>query len=83
MDSFIEDAIDEAEQREEEAPGGTGDASAGADADTGTTDAGEGGAPPSGSMTDEELASVVDDLDTEITVFGCGGAGGNTVTRMY
>jgi len=34
-------------------------------------------------MTDEELASVVDDLDTEITVFGCGGAGGNTVTRMY
>jgi cell division protein FtsZ len=33
-------------------------------------------------MTDDELASVVKDLETKITVVGCGGAGGNTVTRM-
>ena len=36
----------------------------------------------SGTMTDAELASVVQDLETKITVVGCGGAGGNTVTRM-
>ncbi|WP_049903588.1 cell division protein FtsZ [Halococcus agarilyticus] len=35
-----------------------------------------------GTMTNEELAGVVDDLKTQITVVGCGGAGSNTVTRM-
>lgn len=33
-------------------------------------------------MTDEELAAVVDDLSTEISVVGCGGGGCNTVDRM-
>ena len=74
MDSIIEDAIDEAEtdgetSAEEPVPTDDGD----------TTDAGVKG---SGTMTDEELASVVKDLETKITVVGCGGAGGNTVTRM-
>ena len=36
----------------------------------------------SGTMTDEELAAIVADLETSITVVGCGGAGSNTVTRM-
>jgi cell division protein FtsZ len=36
----------------------------------------------SGTMTDEELATIVADLETSITVVGCGGAGSNTVTRM-
>jgi cell division protein FtsZ len=35
-----------------------------------------------GTMTNEELSGVVDDLKTQITVVGCGGAGSNTVTRM-
>jgi len=72
MDSIIEDAIDEAEDEapqsppRTEEPGGTG-------AEETST---------SGQMTDEELADVVKDLETKITVVGCGGAGGNTVTRM-
>jgi len=71
MDSIIEDAIDEAEE--------DGQASTGESTATNTTDADVKG---SGTMTDEELASVVKDLETKITVVGCGGAGGNTVTRM-
>ena len=70
MDSIIDDAIEEAEEEREEAPEETDD----------------GGAPEqpatSGTMTDEELASIVQELETKITVVGCGGAGGNTVTRM-
>ncbi|MFB6192229.1 MAG: cell division protein FtsZ, partial [Haloarculaceae archaeon] len=76
MDSIIEDAIDEAEQNGEEAPAGTG-------APANSTDNGSApGAGGSGTMTDDELAAVVDDLETKITVVGCGGAGGNTVSRM-
>ncbi|WP_332898358.1 MULTISPECIES: cell division protein FtsZ [unclassified Haladaptatus] len=71
MDSIIEDAIEEAEQdRGGEAPPGAENGSKGK------------GMKTSGTMTDEELLSVVDDLKTEITVVGCGGAGSNTVTRM-
>ncbi|MFC6732003.1 MULTISPECIES: cell division protein FtsZ [unclassified Haladaptatus] len=71
MDSIIEDAIEEAEQdRGEEAPQGAQNGANGQ------------GMKTSGTMTDEELLSVVDDLKTEITVVGCGGAGSNTVTRM-
>ncbi|PSQ01529.1 cell division protein FtsZ [Halobacteriales archaeon QS_5_70_17] len=78
MDSLIEDAIDEAEgEREEESPRGNGAEPSGS---KNTEPAGSG--TGSGTMTDEELASVVEDLETKITVFGCGGAGGNTVTRM-
>jgi cell division protein FtsZ len=75
MDSLIEDAIDEAEQAEEESPRGNGAEPEGAR----NTDRDVTG---SGAMTDDELAEVVRDLETKITVFGCGGAGGNTVTRM-
>ncbi|TKR24594.1 cell division protein FtsZ [Natronomonas salsuginis] len=72
MDSIIEDAIEEAEE-DGEVP------AAEATSDTaGTTSDVKG----SGTMTDEELAEVVKDLETKITVVGCGGAGGNTVTRM-
>jgi cell division protein FtsZ len=74
MDSIIDDAIDEAEEEREEAR------DEGGQTDTSGTGAGE--PSTSGQMTDEELASVVKDLETKITVVGCGGAGGNTVTRM-
>ncbi|PSQ43367.1 cell division protein FtsZ [Halobacteriales archaeon SW_7_68_16] len=37
----------------------------------------------SATMTDEQLEGVLDDLQTDITVVGCGGAGGNTVDRMH
>jgi cell division protein FtsZ len=71
MDSIIDDAIDEAEEkREDEAEPETKEMST---ADNPST---------TGQMTDEELAAVVEDLETKITVVGCGGAGGNTVTRM-
>jgi cell division protein FtsZ len=73
MDSIIEDAIDEAEGE------GTGNGSAGENAGGAAT---RGEPSTSGQMTDEELADVVEDLETKITVVGCGGAGGNTVTRM-
>ena len=73
MDSIIEDAIGEAEE--------DGETSAGEPASAGST-AATTDVNGSGTMTDEELADVVDNLDTEITVVGCGGAGGNTVTRM-
>ncbi len=71
MDSIIEDAIDEAEE-DGERPAGASDETGDSSADV----------KSSGTMTDEELASVVKDLETKITVVGCGGAGGNTVTRM-
>ena len=73
MDSIIEDAIGEAEE--------DGEASAGEPASADYNGAGAD-VKGSGTMTDDELASVVKDLETNITVVGCGGAGGNTVTRM-
>ena len=74
MDSIIDDAIDEAEEEREEArEEGGQNTTSGTTAEEPST---------SGQMTDEELASVVKDLETKITVVGCGGAGGNTVTRM-
>ncbi|WP_123536329.1 cell division protein FtsZ [Halosimplex salinum] len=74
MDSIIDDAIDEAEEEREAPAGEQTDESPGA---TGTEEM-----STSGQMSDEELADVVKDLETKITVVGCGGAGGNTVTRM-
>ncbi|MFW5919393.1 MAG: cell division protein FtsZ [Halanaeroarchaeum sp.] len=68
MDSIVQDAIDEAEAE----PSASGD--------------GENAVPDesgSGNMTDEELQSVLEDLQTEITVVGCGGAGSNTIDRMF
>jgi cell division protein FtsZ len=70
MDSIVDNAIDEAE-----------------DGDTPEDelrDEAAGDEPhPTGEMTDEELKDVLDDLQTNITVVGCGGAGGNTVKRMF
>jgi len=74
MDSIIDDAIDEAEEEREEARDEGGQSATGGTATEEPS--------TSGQMTDEELASVVKDLETKITVVGCGGAGGNTVTRM-
>ena len=76
MDSIVEDAIEDAEE-----PGD------GAAAETDATrepapDASENGTNRTGKMTDEELEDVLEDLQTDITVVGCGGAGGNTVNRM-
>jgi len=73
MDSIVDDAIDEAEESPREDAGGPGNV----DRD------GHSGAPSqSGTMTDDELEDVLQDLQTNITVVGCGGAGGNTVNRM-
>ncbi|MDS0298002.1 cell division protein FtsZ [Halogeometricum sp. S1BR25-6] len=68
MDSIVDDAIDEAEE--------TGDGR--------SVDGLEDDQPRrSGTMTDDELKDVLQDLQTDITVVGCGGAGGNTVNRMH
>ena len=76
MDSIVEDAIDEAEgeapEEAEETQGGFGDE---------VTQREVSG--PSGTMTDEELKDVLSDLETNITVVGCGGGGGNTINRMF
>jgi cell division protein FtsZ len=72
MDSIIDSAIDEAETEADPAEQPTQESSAMSAEEPAT----------SGQMTEDELASVVDDLETKITVVGCGGAGGNTVTRM-
>ena len=81
MDSIIDEAIESEGSGEDtadpgsrsgpEEPPDSSSERSGADSDS-----------DSGTMTDAELASVVQDLETKITVVGCGGAGGNTVTRM-
>ncbi|AEH38569.1 cell division protein FtsZ [Halopiger xanaduensis] len=75
MDSLIDDAIDEAEDGDPaESPAD--------DAPQGGQSADDAGRQ-SGTMTDEELEDVLQDLQTDITVVGCGGAGGNTINRMH
>ncbi|MFC7128965.1 cell division protein FtsZ [Haloferax chudinovii] len=71
MDSIVGDAIDEAEAEAKD----VGDGSAQVDGSTNIN--------RSGTMTDDELKAVLKDLQTNITVVGCGGAGGNTVNRMH
>jgi cell division protein FtsZ len=68
MDSIVDEAIDEAEDGEDGSPGQGGTA--------------PNDVNPTGKMTDDELKDVLEDLQTNITVVGCGGAGGNTVNRM-
>ena len=75
MDSIIDDAIDEAEGERED--GADPEANSQHEPTPDREDV-----STSGRITDDELASVVKDLETKITVVGCGGAGGNTVTRM-
>ncbi len=70
MDSIVDDAIEDGDgdsHEDEEDP------MVGPNTD----------ASPSGSMTDEELLDVLEDLETNITVVGCGGGGGNTIKRMF
>ncbi len=82
MDSIVEDAIDEAEEEEasESAEDGGPELTGAPDSpDSARTDA----ESASGNMTDEELQAVLEDLQTDITVVGCGGAGSNTINRMF
>ena len=78
MDSIIDEAIEDAEGDSGPDPAETDET----DETAGTTGTTETTGSGTGTMTDDELAAVVDDLETKITVVGCGGAGGNTVTRM-
>jgi len=75
MDSIVQDAIDEAERDE-------ADASSASDADAPSSTQ-QDPAKRSGKMTDDELKDVLQELQTDITVVGCGGAGSNTVNRMF
>ena len=81
MDSIVQDAIDEEETGDGvagERSDPTGDARAGTSADGGAN----ADANRTGKMSDDELEDILQDLQTNITVVGCGGAGGNTVSRM-
>ncbi len=73
MDSIVEDAIDEAEENGDQI-----DQQQTAEKQVSSPDVNA-----SGEMTDEELREVLEDLQTNITVVGCGGGGGNTVNRMF
>ncbi|MFW6437270.1 MAG: cell division protein FtsZ [Halococcoides sp.] len=73
MDSIIDDAMDDAEESAEPEDPPT---------ETTTEESTSDEMPSSGVMTDDELQDVVGELETQITVIGAGGAGGNTVTRM-
>ncbi|APW96480.1 cell division protein FtsZ [Halobiforma lacisalsi AJ5] len=79
MDSLIDDAIDEAEEGE----GGQADPPADASQEGDSSSADESQGRETGTMTDDELQDVLEDLQTDITVVGCGGAGGNTINRMH
>lgn len=70
MDSIIQDAVESADNTEEATVQQS-------DAESVSPEVSQ-----SGQMTDEELRDVLEDLQTNITVVGCGGAGGNTVNRM-
>jgi cell division protein FtsZ len=82
MDSIIDDAIEEAEEEREETTNSAPETDGATPPGSSTGEPSTGEPSTSGQMTDEELADVVEDLETKITVVGCGGAGGNTVTRM-
>lgn len=71
MDSIVDSAIEEAEDEIEGADEGTEEVQQ-------TTNT-EG---TNANLSDEELAGVVDELSTSITVVGAGGGGGNTISRM-
>jgi cell division protein FtsZ len=78
MDSIIDGVIDEAETAN------GADESAGTDAGAGAgSEAGVGAdTDVSGKVTDDRLRDVLEDLETSITVVGCGGGGCNTVNRI-
>jgi cell division protein FtsZ len=76
MDSIVDDAIDQAESED-------ANRSEGADPAEPSGNVGSDEVTNSGEMSDAELETVLDELQTNITVVGCGGAGGNTVNRMF
>jgi cell division protein FtsZ len=76
MDSIVQDAIDEAEDADQSASDDGDVPSEGGEAPA------SGDSVPTGTMTDDELEDVLQELQTSITVVGCGGAGSNTVNRM-
>ncbi|WP_435317519.1 cell division protein FtsZ [Haloarchaeobius sp. TZWSO28] len=73
MDSIVEDAIDEAEGGSQERDSAQRSGGVPQDSEPKRT----------GKMTDDELEDVLQELQTNITVVGCGGAGGNTINRMH
>lgn len=83
MDSIVDSALDEAEDKLDESEEASSDANTGTQEEqtANQTPTNTGGNSQAG-LTDDELADVVDDLSTSITVVGCGGGGCNTVTRM-
>ncbi len=70
MDSIIEDAVGDSAEEEPEGPA-AGDETNDGDDISGVN-----------QTTDEDLEEILADLETNITVVGCGGAGGNTINRM-
>ncbi len=72
MDSIIQDAVGDSEEEMAE-----GEMANEFEEEDGTDDI-----TGSSRMTDDQLEEILQDLQTNITVVGCGGAGGNTINRM-
>lgn len=80
MDSFVEDALEDAEEDMQEADSSD---PAPQTQPSGTSQPDPTAVPNNNAnKTDEELLGVLEDLKTKITVVGCGGAGCNTLNRM-
>lgn len=76
MDSFVEDAIDSEDQESiDEMTEKVNDAT-----ETNKTD--DSGNGKSKGMSEEKLDEIVDSLQTNISVIGCGGGGCNTIDRI-
>ncbi len=69
MKSLVKDAVDNAEEGNQQAP-----PSSAQPTDPGNPDVG---------TSDEELEELLTGLDTKVKVLGCGGAGTNTVNRLH
>jgi cell division protein FtsZ len=83
MDSFVEDALEDAEEDMQDNDPAPSEAQPQTQTQPTSTTPNSSTMPNnSASKTDEELQGVLEDLKTKITVVGCGGAGCNTLDRM-
>jgi cell division protein FtsZ len=81
MDSIVDDAIDDLEEDDGAADDPTTTTSPG-DTASAQSPVGGGSSGSDVGVSDAELENVLHDLQTTVTVVGCGGAGNNTLTRM-
>lgn len=79
MDSIVDDALDEAEQADQDQSDGT---ESQADEETETVSSEFTDSTSGKGMSKEEVAEIAKSLTTNISVVGCGGGGCNTINRI-